>query len=421
MDTTGRMRAPGRRPPAAGLIALTALLSATVAGIPMMVDVENVPVERVVANLERQVGERPKDVDLRINLARVHAMAFARKSSTIPSATFQRGGTKDPIVPWTGYFVPAFRQFEVQSAEDAKALAAAREHLVKAIASYREALALAPENLTARIGLGWTLSQSGDRTGAIAALRDVVARSLPQDQKDARVLGGQRSLTEEAALYLIPLLDPERDRAEIDRLKSAAKELAAQPRPVTPIAIPLASGLAAGDLVDAGASVAFDLDGTALPQRWQWIRPNAAWLVFDQRGTRSITSGLQLFGSVTFWLFWRQGYDALSALDDNGDGRIAGAELTGFALWHDRNANGRSERGEVRPLGDWNIVSLSCAYEIDASHPDEIAFSPRGVTFRDGTSRPTFDLVLRPAAKAGGAGFSRPDRGGLKPAPPSEF
>jgi hypothetical protein len=175
--------------------------------------------------------------------------------------------------------------------------------------------------------------------------------------------------------------------------------LTAQPRPVTPIAVPLASGLGAGDLIDPDASVWFDLDGTALPQRWQWIRPNAAWLVFDQRGTRSITSGLQLFGSVTFWLFWRQGYDALSALDDNGDGRIAGPELAGFALWHDRNANGQSDRGEVRPVADWNIVSLACAYEIDASHPDEIAFSPHGVTFRDGTSRPTFDLVLRSAAK----------------------
>lgn len=398
MEPTGRTRTAGRRPPAAGVLTVTALLSATVMAIPMMVDVENVPVDRVVANLERQVGERPKDVDLRINLARVHAMAFAWKTSTIPSAMFQRG-SKEPVVPWAGYFVPAFRQFEVKSSGDARALAAALEHLTKAIARYREVLELAPENLTAKLGLGWTLSQSGDRVGAIAALRDVVARALPLDRRDPGVLGNQRSLTEEAALYLIPLLDPERDRAEIDRLKSAVKELTAQPRPVTPIAVPLASGLGAGDLIDSGASVAFDLDGTALPQRWQWIRPTAAWLVFDQRGTRSITSGLQLFGSVTFWLFWRQGYDALSALDDNGDGRIAGPELAGFALWHDRNANARSDRGEVRPLADWNIVSLSCAYEIDARHPDEIAFSPQGVTFGDGTSRPTFDLVLRPAAR----------------------
>ena len=87
-----------------------------------------------------------------------------------------------------------------------------------------------------------------------------------------------------------------------------------------------------------------------------------AWLVFDKQSTGSITSGLQLFGNVTFWLFWRNGYDALRALDDDGDGRIAGAELAGLALWHDRNADGVSDRGEVRPVSEWGIVSLSCEY-----------------------------------------------------------
>jgi hypothetical protein len=78
-------------------------------------------------------------------------------------------------------------------------------------------------------------------------------------------------------------------------------------RPITPIAIPLAEGLTALDILDPDASVPFDLDGSALPQRWTWIRPTAAWLVFDQHSTGSITSGLQLFGSVTFWLFWQNG------------------------------------------------------------------------------------------------------------------
>ena len=152
-------------------------------------------------------------------------------------------------------------------------------------------------------------------------------------------------------------------------------------------------------IVDPHASVAFDLDGSALPQRWTWIRPTAAWLVFDKHGRGSITSGLQLFGSVTFWMFWRQGYDALRSLDDDGDGQIAGPELKGFALWHDRDADGRSDPGEVRPVAEWGIVSLSCEYQHDAAHPDEIAMSPRGVTFGDGTTRPTFDLILHPASR----------------------
>ncbi len=375
------------------ILPLAMIAPAIVAAIAMPLDIENVPVERVVANLERQLTERPKDADLRVNLARVHAMAFAEKLDTIPTAT-ARGG-KNVTVPWAGGFVPSFRQFEVKPSSDPKVVAAARAHLTKAVARYREALELAPTNLVAKMGLGWTLSEAGDKPGAIAALRDVVAQALPKDRQGAGVMYGHRSLTEEAARYLIPLLDPGRDRAEIERLNAAAAELAKQPRPITPIVVPLSDGLRAEDLVDLRASVAFDLDGSALSQRWQWIRPDAAWLVFDKRGTGAITSGLQLFGSVTFWLFWRQGYDALSALDDNGDGHIAGAELTGFALWHDRNANGRSERGEVRPVAAWGIVSLSCEYEYDASHPDEIAFSPRGVTYRDGTSRPTYDVVLR--------------------------
>jgi hypothetical protein len=73
--------------------------------------------------------------------------------------------------------------------------------------------------------------------------------------------------------------------------------------------------------------------------------------------------------------------------------------LRGLALWHDRNADGRSDRGEVRPVTEWGIVSLSREHALDSRHPDEIAMSPRGVTFASGAIRPTFDLVLRPASR----------------------
>jgi hypothetical protein len=50
----------------------------------------------------------------------------------------------------------------------------------------------------------------------------------------------------------------------------------------------------------------------------------------------------------------------------------------------------------VRPLAAYGIVSLSCRFERDRTHPDRIAWSSGGVRLRDGKTRPTFDLILKP-------------------------
>jgi hypothetical protein len=31
---------------------------------------------------------------------------------------------------------------------------------------------------------------------------------------------------------------------------------------------------------------------------------DGGWLVYEPKGKGEVTSGLQLFGGVTFWLFW---------------------------------------------------------------------------------------------------------------------
>ena len=223
--------------------------------------------------------------------------------------------------------------------------AIAREHLTKAIARYREALEIAPSNRIAKLGLGWTLIQAGDAAEAISTLRELVAQSQAADQAtQALCMDSVRSQKKRFATWFLCSIQCETGPRSI-ACAQAEKDLSLILRPVTPIAVPLADGISAQDIVDPHASLAFDLDGSALPQRWTWIWPTAAWLVFDKHGSGSITSGLQLFGSVTFWMFWRQGYDALRALDDDDDGQIAATELKGLALWHDRNANGRSDTG----------------------------------------------------------------------------
>src|SRR5690606_24070454 len=129
-------------------------------------------------------------------------------------------------------------------------------------------------------------------------------------------------------------------------------------RAITPIVLPTEAGLSFDDVVDRSAAVVFDLDGTGAT-RWQWISPQGAWLVYDPGEGGAIISGLQLFGNVTFWLFWDHGYDALAALDDDGDGWLRGEELTGLAAWQDVDADGVSDPGEVQPLGSLEIIGIA--------------------------------------------------------------
>jgi len=52
----------------------------------------------------------------------------------------------------------------------------------------------------------------------------------------------------------------------------------------------------------------------------------------------------------------------------------------------------------VTPLAAWAIVELSCEAEGPGAGDDPKlvkAFSPAGVRFSDGTTRPTYDVVLQ--------------------------
>jgi len=352
---------------------------------------EKVPVERLTKNLEDAVKKNPKDASAVLNLARVHAMAYSLRSEEVSVEK------RNPNSPWFGYEPPIVPFNKIAKTEDKEKLKAAEGHLKTAIKLYEDAIKLAPDDLKAQLGYGWLLSQTDKKKEAIAELRKVIEKAWAKE-KDLKTLGlGGHTITAEGAGYLIPLLDKDKDKDEIATLTERAEKLKKLPRPVTPIAIPLRDGLSVVDLEDHNASVSFDADGTGLQKKWTWINSNAAWLVYDPKNSGKVTSALQMFGNVTFWLFWDTGYEALASLDDNHDGQLSGAELNGLALWHDANGNGICDSGEVKPLSEYGIVSLACQFERDSKHPDRIAFSKTGVTFKDGTTRPTFDLVLHPA------------------------
>ena len=137
-----------------------------------------------------------------------------------------------------------------------------------------------------------------------------------------------------------PLLDAERDAAEIAHLRDRIKKLESVPRWITPIVIPLKSGLTALDLVDDDAPPQHHVGAAAV---WQRPPPNcAAW--------RCGTTGTAMASASV----------ARSVPSPRGAAR-------------------RSRRPTTS----------------GATHPHEIPWSSAGVRFVDGTVRPTFDVVLR--------------------------
>ena len=150
------------------------------------------------------------------------------------------------------------------------------------------------------------------------------------------------------------------------------------------------SGLA--DLVDRKRYVRFDMDGLGA-RDWQWITPKAGLLVFVGDAEKpEITSGHQLFGNVTFHNFWRDGYEALASLDDDGDGWLTSDELTGIAVWHDKDRNGLSAPSELLTLDELDIIAIA------AGPANDELFNPVGIRYRNGESGPSFDWIshMRP-------------------------
>ncbi len=379
------LRAFQRRAPLAVALLVTCLcFTISLQGLPIIKEIKKVPVQRLAENIERQLAQKPDDVQLRLNLARLYAMAYALKV-----AEFDATGDLQPDF---GHDPPAIPR-PVREATSPESEARAKADLTKAIETYQDVVKRDPANAIGHLGLAWSLEQSGDRVRAIESYRKAFATAWEKERHEK--FFWRDPVAVEAAGRLRALLDPVRDATELAGMQSKISELSTG-RAVTPIALSLNREVT-GPPIDTAARVSFDADGSGFQREWTWIRRDAGWLVYDDDGTGRITSALQWFGSVTFWLFWENGYRALAALDDNDDGELRGPELSKLAIWQDANQNGVSEQGEVEPLAHHGIVALSTRY-LDCEDEWTIARSDRGVTFTDGTTRATYDVVLRRAA-----------------------
>lgn len=337
--------------------------------IPELIDV---PTDKLIARLDKLAEARPKDAHTRYLLARVHAIAYAQKTASFKVAK------NDPDRPYFGPFDPGFPP-------EHGASAGARKHLELALKQYRLAIELDPSSQASRMGLAWCLEESGQRARAVEQYRKVYQTAL----KDAPKVNFGVGMAEEAGRRLLALLNPKKDEAEIASIKKELARLEAQPRAVTPVLIPLERRHEFNQLVDERAGVRFDLDGSGRQLAWGWPTPRAGWLVYLDRLDR-VNSALQLFGGVTWWVFWENGYEALGALDQDGDRWLEGPELEHVAVWCDRDQDGVFHPSEVVRLEELGIKALSTVYR---THRLGFPYSPGGIRYEDGELGPSYDWM----------------------------
>jgi hypothetical protein len=128
------------------------------------------------------------------------------------------------------------------------------------------------------------------------------------------------------------------------------------------------------------AGVAFDIDADGRLDRVGWVGPGDGLLVRDRNANGVIDSGAELFGSATpldaqgspsegSGVRAADGFQALAALDANGDGSLNAldAEFAHLSVWQDANADGRSDPGEVLGLQALGIT----AFDVQAQPTDE--------------------------------------------------
>jgi hypothetical protein len=367
----------------------------------------DVPVERLLGNAAAYIKQHPQDAQGYYVLGRLNSLAYARETDTLKVDEGDKKGLPG-FLPWESILV----RREKRGAPSEKA----RKHLLESITNYRRATELAPDRPMAFLGLGWMLESGAEysnllgapageksltrdavtwKDGALAAYRKAYSLTIAGDLKSRGIgPGADSAISPEAAEGIVRILNARKTSAqeqqEINRLKESMAKVNAKGRAVTPIIFSLDRDLPLEALLAKDRIVRFDLAGDGRPGWWPWVKPDTAILVWDPKLTGRVASGLQLFGSSTWWISWEHGYQPLSALDDDQDGWLLDRELDGLAVWRDRNVNGISEPGEVESLPKLGIAGIA-----SSAGPIEngIYCNHRGLRLNDGTMLPTYDWM----------------------------
>ena len=365
----------------------------------------SVPIERLLKNINTYIVRNPKDAQGYYVRGRLHSLAFA--TGTRKLEVYESDADKLPQFPsYDSIF--AKRSGNFQLSKEAQA------HLLASIRDYQRATELDRNHAMAFLGLGWVLEDGAifaDKVNpfpkekkpknpranwlekALTAYRQAYKLTVASDLKlDGFGPGAHAAISYEAGESILRLLRnrtlTNEARTEITQIETTIAEIEKKPRAITPIIFPLTEPASLESLLTNNQRVRFDLAGDGKAALWPWVKPNVGILVWDPKHTGQIKSGQQLFGSVTWWISWSNGYQPLAMLDNNGDGWLVGKELKGLAVWVDANTNGVSEAGEVTTLEKFGVTRVAVN---SADHMANTPFNPNGIHLRNGRILPTYD------------------------------
>jgi hypothetical protein len=373
-------------------------------GLWAMMNVE-VPVARILSNVSQYIRENPQDAQGYYVLGRIHSLAFAHETDTLEI----QQGDKEKLpgfIPWQSIIVKRNQPGPLSEK--------ARHHLVESVKNYRRATELAPDQPMSFLGLGWMLESGAQFAGQLEALPGEVKAGKSADPWKEGALkayrkayaltikgdlgriglgpGADAAISLEAGLGIARILQARKrtneEEGELRRVLQSVKTLEGKPRAVTPIIFPLDGPASLDELLAQNKIVRFDLAGDGQAGWWPWVKPGTGILVWDPKHSGRVDSGLQLFGSVTWWMSWRDGYQPLAVLDDNQDGQLEGKELDGLAVWQDRNTNGISEPGEVRTIQAAGIDRIAVTA---TAKTDGVPCNPLGLRLSNGAELPSYD------------------------------
>ena len=402
------------------LFAVVLLIALTPFSHAMFMMPEPLPVDRIVKNTEAKLAKNPEDNELRYQLARVHYLAFSLKKDSL--GAYARG-EKEPTAEHV-----ASKDFQQWGPKQAGKLSQAEAvaHAGKAAELFQQVLKKDARHALAHLGMGSLLEQFADEAAKNppkeipaaltqrdgATIRAHYEKAFEQawkkdrDMKQRGVRGLADFVSYEAAQSYLrsakadagKLTDEEKEN--VGWMGDAVKKLEALPMgAITPLVFSMNPAPSINALLAPQVAVQFDLRGFGAKERWPWLRSDAGVLVWDPNAEGHITSARQMFGSYSWQLFWRDGFDALSALDDNGDGWLRDGELAGISVWFDRNQDAISDPGEVSPLASLSITGLACAApEHDGPHP----LNRCGIELRDGRTLPLWDWIVTPLPSSPG-------------------